>query len=123
MKSPLRLLILQLLAIPIVIVIFKLPFEKPTLSIFANIVFWTIGLISLRYSGPNRIPVLLTSLQFLFTAVLPVTILRYISWGGDFNTSSILGVTGASWHSYSNISYSIFLLGSITSLVLTRLRK
>jgi len=112
LKSPIRLLLIQVMTIPLVIGIFRLPMEKAKLSLIANGVFWCLALLTLSYRGPLQKWIQLSGLQFLLLAVVPVTILRYLSWGGDFNTSAFLGVTGAQWHSYSNISYSLLLLVS-----------
>lgn len=112
MKSPFLILLIQIIIIPIIILIFKIPAEKPLLSIFANAIFMIVGLITLLYRGKGKILILISGLQFLFTAVIPISILRILSWGKDFNNTSLLGLTGAQWHSYSNYSYLFLLLGT-----------
>jgi len=116
LKSPLRLFIIQVLTIPLVIGVFKLPAEKAVLSLLANGIFWLISLLTLSYQGLFKKIIIISGLQFLITAVIPVTILRYLSWGGDFSSSTFLGVVGALWHSYSNLSFSLML---VTSLILS----
>jgi len=116
LTSPFRLFLIQALTIPLVIGIFKLPAEKPVLSLIANGVFWLIALLTISYRGPLKLIIMISGLQFLITSVLPVTILRFTSWGGDFSTSTFLGIAGAHWHSYSNKSFSAMML---TSLLIT----
>lgn len=113
LKHPIPLLIIQALTIPLVIGIFRLPAEKAILSLAANIVFWIIGLFTVTYKGPYKNIIMIAGLQFLVTSVIPVTVLRYLSWGGDFNTSVFFGIAGAQWHSYSNKSFILMLLASL----------
>lgn len=113
-KNPFQLFILQALTIPLVIGVFKLPAEKATLSLAANGIFWFVALTTISYKGLFQKLIGLSGLQFLITAVLPVTLLRILSWKGDFNSSQLLGATGAQWHAYSNVSFMIMLLTSLT---------
>lgn len=118
MKNPRLLLVLQLLAIPIVIGIFKLPAEKKWLSLFANGIFLTTALITMTFQGERRSLVRIAGLQFLALAVLPITLLRIISWSKDFNTESLLGLSGKQWHSFSNLSFMLML--GLTAIVVIR---
>lgn len=107
MRKPHYLLIVQVLVIPLVILIFKMPAEKKILSLIANGVFWLTGLITVFYRGPYSGWAKLGGLQFLLLAVIPISILRFLSWNTDFNKESLLGVTGSEWHAFSN---TVFLL-------------
>lgn len=113
LKHPIPLLIIQALTIPLVLGIFRLPAEKAILSLAANVVFWIITLLTVTYKGPYKKIIMIAGLQFLVTSVIPVTILRYLSWGGDFNTSVFMGIAGAQWHSYSNKSFILMILASL----------
>lgn len=123
MNNPLRLLMIQILTIPLVILVFKLPGEKATLSLIANTIFWLIGVLTVIYRGPLRLLILLAGIQFLLTSVLPVSLLRYKSWGGDFNSSTLFGIAGSQWHSYSNISFMVMICASIAVYFITFLQK
>lgn len=123
LKHPIPLLIIQVLTIPLVLGIFRLPAEKAILSLAANVVFWIIGLLTISYRGPYKNIIMIAGLQFLITSVIPVTILRYLSWGGDFNTSVFLGVAGAQWHSYSNKSFMVMLLVSLGVILWLKFKK
>ncbi len=122
MKTTLKLLLCQVLTIPIVILIFKLPAEKKVLSLIANGVFWSIGLLTLFYKGTDKKWINLLGLQFLVFAVLPISVLRVLSWNSDFNTESFLTITGAQWHSTSNLSFMLMLLGTFAFSILRRLK-
>jgi hypothetical protein len=120
MKKLMVLLGIQLAVIPVVILIFKIPYEKRVLSLLANAVFVMVGIATLSYGGYHQWFIRMAGLQFLATAVLPITILRIISWEADFNTSSLLGITGAQWHRYSNISFSLLVGMTLLSLILRK---
>lgn len=120
MKSPLKLLIIQILIIPLVILIFKFPAEKRWLSLLANSLFIGISILTIRYSGVFKNSIRLSGLQFLIGAVLPVTILRFISWNTDFSTTLFLGVSGYGWHKISNYSFMVMLLFSSAIIILNK---
>lgn len=123
LKNPIPLLVIQLLTIPLVVGIFSLPAEKAILSLAANAVFWIIGLLTISYKGPYKNIIIIAGLQFLVTSVIPVTVLRYLSWGGDFNTSVFLGIAGVQWHSYSNKSFTVMLLASLGVILWLKFKK
>lgn len=117
-----QLLVAQLLTIPLVILIFKLPAEKKVLSLFANILFWSIGLLTLLYKGSDKKWINLLGLQFIVLAVLPISILRITSWNSDFNTETLLGLSGAEWHSSSNLSFLVMLIGTFGFVVWRKMK-
>jgi hypothetical protein len=122
LKSSVRLLILQLCVIPLVIFIFRLPFEKKVLSLFANGVFLMTATLTLFYSGTFQKWIRIAGVQFLLFAVLPITILRILSWNADFNESSLFGVSGRQWHASSNISFLIMLVVTLVVVIQSRLK-
>lgn len=121
MKDMKKLFLLQVLVIPLVMLIFKLPAEKRWLSLAANGVFWCIAVLTISARGSARKPIMLAGMQFLLLAVIPITILRVLSWNDDFNTAEIVGITGKQWHSLSNISFLVMM--AVTLVMLFRERR
>ena len=109
MRKPINLFIFQILVIPIVIFIFKMPAEKKVLSLFANGVFWVTGIVTLMYRGPFAKWSRIAGTQFLVLAVLPISILRFMSWESEFNQESLIGLRGSQWHSLSNIFFMVMI--------------
>ncbi|MEY4615263.1 MAG: hypothetical protein RJB66_223 [Pseudomonadota bacterium] len=109
MTNPRSLLLWQLIVIPLIILIFKLPGEKKWLSLLANGVFLTTALLAITFRGQQRRFLVFAGFQFLFAAVLPISVLRLVSWQGDFNTETFFGITGSQWHSFSNLSFLLMM--------------
>lgn len=109
LRTPSLLLVFQMLAIPMVLGLFRLPIDKAVISLMASAVFLTIALVTIFYAGPYKRIVRVAGFQFLFIAVIPVLILRIKSWGNDFNTTLLLGGEGRDWHKIANISYLLML--------------
>lgn len=119
MKNPRFLLLWQLIVIPLIILIFKLPGEKKWLSLLANGVFLMTALLAITFRGQRRVLLFFAGLQFLLAAVLPISVLRIISWKGEFNTETLFGITGRQWHSFSNLSFLVMVI--ITAFASLRL--
>lgn len=112
-RNPFKLLVLQIIAIPLVILVFRLPAEKQLLSLIANVIFLAISMVTIFYRGLYKNWIRFAGAQFLFLAVLPITVLRVLSWNGDFNNAMLMGVQGRQWHHYSNQSFLLMVLVTI----------
>lgn len=84
----------------------------------------TLGLITWEYRVGRQITWALGGgLVFLFLGVFPVLGLRLISWGSDFKTSNLMGVSGDVLHKASNYFFLIFLIGIFVSMQKERMKK
>ena len=123
MKNHNKLLLMQILVVPIVIILFKMPAEKKVLSLFANGVFLTIALLTVLFQGRGKLWIQLVGWGFLLGSVAPIIVLRIQSWNSDFNSSLLLGWTGAQWHSFSNINFLVMLVVTLFVSIFVKIRK
>lgn len=116
------LLATQLSTIPLIILIFRLPLERKVASLGASFLFVCLAFCLITYRGPHFKVLRWGGWQFLGLAVLPILILRFQSWSGEFNTQVFLGFSGSQWHGFSNISFMVNLLLTLGFFVWNRVK-
>lgn len=109
-----------------VVGLFSLSPSRPLAAGLAGGLFLlvTLGLVVWEYRSARQLTWALGGgLVFLFLGVFPVLGLRVISWGADFKTSTLMGVSGDVLHRASNYFFLIFLIGIFVSMQKVRMKK
>lgn len=103
-----------LITIPIVILLFKFIEERKIAATLAGFLFLTVGLtlVSLewrRLRGAQSI-LFWSAWFFLFASVFPILGLRLANWDRPFDETALFGITGPSFHHYSNAIYIMMVV-------------
>ncbi len=109
-----------ILAVPLVIFIFKLDFEKKYLSLFASALFLGVTIISLMIGRQQQVSRLtsLAHLLFILFFALPIIGLRLAYWNLNFDDAEVRLIFHAStYHKYSSWMFSVLILSMGYELV------
>lgn len=112
-------LFLELFVVVAVIVIFRLMTDRPTAGVVAGTLFLvsTLFVLFWEWRQARRITgALIGAGLFFLGGVLPILLLRALSWGQDFEQAQLLGIPSGIWHRTSNLFFLFFLVGIFLSL-------
>lgn len=101
------------------------PAQRPTAGLVAGGLFLasTLVVLILEWRAARAwTGTMIGAMVFLVGSVLPVLILRLVSWGVPFDEAELFGVTGAFLHRSSNLVFLLFLVGIFLSLQKARAR-
>lgn len=102
------------ITIPIVIFLFKFIEERKVAATLAGFLFLVVGLtlVSLEWRRQRGAQSTLfwTAWFFLFASVFPILGLRLANWDRPFDETVLFGVTGPSFHRYSNAIYIMMVV-------------
>ena len=117
-------LFFELLIVLLIMGIFKLIPDRPTAGLVAGSVFFvsTLLVIGLEWKFVRKWTWALSGgVVFFVFAVLPILVMRYLSWGIPFEEARLFGISGGIWHRASNYLYLLMLAGIFISLQKTRM--
>ncbi len=116
---------LQFVVVIAVILIFRLIEDRAIGGLVAGAVFVTSTLLVLmiEWRAERKITwALAGALVFYVGGVLPILILRAISWGANFNASEMIGLSGKTLHQSSSLFFLVYLIGLFVSLQKARMK-
>lgn len=110
-------MLLELAVIPLVLLIFKITPDRKLAATQAGTLFVGLPLLLilrevLKFKSKDWIW-FLGHAQFLVFFAFPILGLRLMNWDADFNTLSILGVSGQNLHRWSNISFMAMMASTV----------
>lgn len=119
MKLIFKVLIVQILTIPIIVMLFKLigdPLYGGAVasSIFVIQYLWSLGCLKKLYKTTIGFWFMLANFMVV---VLPLAVTRLINWPVDFSTYSIWGIEGPSFHKLSEKLYMVVVLALVVDLL------
>lgn len=121
-------LYLELAVVVAVMMIFRFikdPEMRPVAGLIAGSVFFisTVLVLILEWRFARAwTTTMIGGLVFLIASVIPILLLRMMSWGVPFDEASLFGLPGAFLHKSSNIVFLLFLVGIFLSLQRARNR-
>jgi hypothetical protein len=120
--SWLKVLLLEILSVPVAIALFRFIPSKRVAAVFAGIIFISIGVLVLRFAWQQDRPFLKLSLWasliHLFATSLPLFIYRVLFFSQDFTQVSIFTVPGPIFHYYSEKVYLGLILSTLIDGIL-----
>ncbi len=117
MKIFLKILIIQIITIPFIIILFKTIDSNKHAGLIAGLCFFTTGLYFL--SELKRSTKMFRTFSFygisfhLLVAVIPMLIIRIMHWSLNFKDINILTLPASEFHKISESIYMIMLLCTI----------
>jgi hypothetical protein len=112
-------LMMEVLVVISVIALFRIISDRLVAGAVAGAVFlFSTGfVIATEWKEARRLTFALAgALLFFVGGVLPILILRWMSWGQSFETSELMGISGGFLHRSSNLLFLFFLVGMFISL-------
>lgn len=106
----------QIIQIPIVITIFKTVSDRQIAGLVAGSMFALVAILLMDHFYKKygvKSPSLYFLMAHLFLITIPMLMFRLAYWGTPFDELSILGISGPSFHAFSERFYTLVILCSI----------